>query len=208
MKGLWTEMGIEFAPKFMGNDWGFSRFYITHRQYFTLVENDLSFAYRVGYQTTLSGQVPFFYQSQVVTSRLTGYSSEGLGGVQTLRGVMKNRVVGDGFILGNAELRWKPFYFKLFNQDCYLGLNLFYDLGMVTRTITLPDDLQNTFNEEMTGYSYGDFFNPGEEKLHQTAGISIMPVMNENFVIAIDIGKAFNEQDGNIGFAFGLNYLF
>jgi len=208
MKGLWTEMGIELSPKFMGNDWGFSRFYITHRQYFTLIEKDLSFAYRLGYQTTLSGEVPFFYQSQVITSRLTGASSEGLGGAQTLRGVMKNRVIGDGFILGNAELRWKPFYFKLFNQDCYLGLNLFYDLGMVTRPIELPDDLQNTFNDEMTGYTYGDFFNPGEEKLHQTAGISIMPVMNENFVIAIDIGKAFNDQDGNIGFSFGLNYLF
>jgi len=32
-----------------------------------------------------------------------------------------------------------------------------------------------------------------------------MPVMNENFVVAVDIGKAFNEQDGNIGIAIGLN---
>jgi outer membrane protein assembly factor BamA len=208
MKGLWTEMGIEISPKFMGNDWGFSRFYITHRQYFTLVENDLSFAYRVGYQTTLSGQVPFFYQSQVITSRLTGYYSEGLGGVQTLRGVMKNRVIGDGFILGNAELRWKPLYFKFLKQDCYLGLNLFYDMGMITKSIELPDDLQNRFDNEMTEYNFDDFFNPGEEKLHHSAGISIMPVINQNFVVAIDIGKAFNEQDGNIGFSFGLNYLF
>jgi outer membrane protein assembly factor BamA len=208
MKGIWTEMGIEISPKFMGNDWGFSRFYITHRQYFTLVENDLSFAYRVGYQTTLSGQVPFFYQSQVITSRLTGYYSEGLGGVQTLRGVMKNRVIGDGFILGNAELRWKPLYFKFLKQDCYLGLNLFYDMGMITKSIEFPDDLQNRFDNEMTEYNFDDFFNPGEEKLHHSAGISIMPVINQNFVVAIDIGKAFNDQDGNIGFAFGLNYLF
>jgi len=35
-----------------------------------------------------------------------------------------------------------------------------------------------------------------------------MPVMNQNFVIAIDLGKSFNKQDGNIGFSFGLNYLF
>ena len=208
MKGLWTEMGIEISPKFMGNDWGFSRFYITHRQYFTLIEKDLSFAYRLGYQTSLSGEVPFFYQSQVITSRLTGASSEGLGGVQSLRGVMKNRVVGDGFILGNAELRWKPLYFKLFNQDCYLGINLFYDLGMVTRTISLPDDLQNRFNDEMTGYTSAISLIPERKNCIRRAGISIMPVMNQNFVIAIDIGKAFNEQDGNIGFSFGLNYLF
>ena len=41
MKGLWTEMGIELAPEFMGNDWGFSRLYLIHRQYFTLIEKDL-----------------------------------------------------------------------------------------------------------------------------------------------------------------------
>jgi hypothetical protein len=44
--------------------------------------------------------------------------------------------------------------------------------------------------------------------MHQSAGISIMPVMNQNFVIAVDIGKSFNKQDGNIGFSIGLNYLF
>ena len=126
----------------------------------------------------------------------------------TLRGVMKNRVIGDAFVLGNFELRWKPVYFKLFKQDCYLGLNLFYDIGMVTKSIKLPDNLQTIFNDNLTEYNYSDFFNPGAEKLHQSAGISIMPVINQNFVVAIDIGKAFNEQDGNIYFGIGLNYLF
>ena len=208
MKGIWTETGIEIAPKFMGNDRGFSKFYITHRQYFTLVENDLSLAYRIGYQATLSGEVPFFYQSQVLTYRLTGESSEGLGGVSTLRGVLKNRVVGDAFVLGNVELRWKPIHFTFLKKESYLGLNLFYDLGMATKGIQLPDNLQSTFNSRMSQYNFNDFFNPGEEKLHHCAGISIMPVWGQNFVVAIDIGKSFNEQDGNIGFAFGLNYLF
>jgi len=208
MKGIWTEMGVEFSPGFLGNDWSFSKFFITHRQYFTLIEKDLSLVYRIGYQTTLSGEVPFFYQSQVITSRLTGYSSEGLGGSSTLRGVLRNRVIGDGFVLGNVELRWKPFYFTFLKQDCYLGLNLFYDMGMITNEIDMPADLQSRFNNNLTRYSYNDFFSPGKEKLHQSVGISIMPVMNENFVVAVDIGKAFNEQDGNIGIAIGLNYLF
>ena len=201
-------MGVEFSPGFLGNDWSFSKFFITHRQYFTLIENDLSLVYRLGYQTTLSGEVPFFYQSQVITSRLTGYSSEGLGGSSTLRGVLRNRVIGDGFVLGNIELRWKPFYFTFLKQDCYLGLNLFYDMGMITNEIDMPADLQSRFNNNLTQYSYNDFFSSGKEKLHQSVGISIMPVMNENFVVAVDIGKAFNEQDGNIGIAIGLNYLF
>jgi outer membrane protein assembly factor BamA len=208
MKGIWTEMGVEIAPSFMGNDWGFSKFYIIHRQYFTLIENDLSFVYRLNYQTTLTGDVPFFYQSQAITSMLTGATNEGLGGSSTMRGVVKNRVIGDAYILGNFELRWKPVYFTLFNQDIYIGLNLFYDIGMITNTIDLPGDLETTFNTLYPTDNFTDYFKPGEEKLHQCVGVSIMPVMNRNFVIAIDIGKALDKQDGNIGFSMGLNYLF
>lgn len=209
MKGLWTEIGVEAAPSFLGNDWGFSKLYITHRQYFTLIENDLAFVYRLGYQTTLTGNVPFFYQSQVITSRLTGATSEGLGGASTLRGVLRNRVIGDAFFMGNVELRWKPLYFTFLKQDCYLGLSLFSDFGRVTKNIELPDNLETIFEDAYsTEETYNDYFNPGKEKFHQTAGVSIMVAMNQNFVVAVDIGKAFNAQDGNIGFAIGLNYLF
>ena len=208
MKGVWTELGVEVAPGFMGNDWGFSKFYITHRQYFTLIEDDLAFVYRLGYQTTMAGDVPFFYQSQVITSMLTGATNEGLGGASSLRGVMRNRVIGDAFVLGNVEFRWKPVYFTFLKQDCYLGLNLFYDFGKVTKNIATPSNLQTSFNNLYPEETYAEYFNPGEEKFHQSAGISIMPVMNQNFVIAVDIGKSFNKQDGNIGFSIGLNYLF
>ena len=208
MKGLWTEIGLEAAPKFMGNNWGFSKLYIIHRQYFTLIEKNLSFVYRLGFQATISGHAPFFYQTEVITSRLTGATSEGLGGSKTLRGILLDRVVGDDFFMGNIELRWKPLYFKFFKQDCYMGLNGFYDFGMVTKNIKLPYNLQSTFNEVYPAENYSDYFKPGTEKLHQSAGASLMLVMNQNFVIAIDCGKAFNVQDGNIGFSIGLNYLF
>lgn len=206
MKGIWTEAGIEVAPGFMGNKWAFSKFYVTHRQYFTIVPKNLAFVYRVGYQSTVSGHTPFFYQSQLITSLLTGATSEGLGGASSLRGVMRNRVVGDGFVFGNIELRWKPLRFTFLKQPAYLGLDAFYDFGMITNKIKLPSDVQERIANAEEHSS--DFFNPGGEKLHQSAGISIMPVWHENFVVAIDIGKSFNEQDGNIGFAIGLNYLF
>jgi hypothetical protein len=138
-----------------------------------------------------------------------------LGGSKTLRGILLNRVVGDDFFMGNIELRWKPIYFKLFKQECYIGLNGFYDFGRVTKDIKLPSDLTTTFStlygENSTlenKENFSDYFKPGTEKLHQSAGISVMLVYNQNFVVAIDCGKAFNVQDGNIGFSIGLNYLF
>jgi len=205
MKGIWTEIGIEAAPKFLGNNWGFSKLYIIHRQYFTLIEKDLSLVYRIGYQATISGHTPFFYQSQVITSRLTGATSEGLGGAKTLRGVLRDRVVGDAFVMGNIELRWKPLYFRFLK----LGLNAFYDFGRVTKDIKLPDNLENTFtNPVHPTDTYSQYFKPGTEKMHQSAGMSVMLAMNQVFVVAIDCGKAFNVQDGNIGFSIGLNYLF
>jgi hypothetical protein len=78
----------------------------------------------------------------------------------------------------------------------------------------MPDNLEsvfygtNTISNIYTSDSFADYFRPDTEKLHQDAGMSIMLVMNQNFVIAIDLGKALNAQDGNIGFSIGLNYLF
>jgi outer membrane protein assembly factor BamA len=203
MKGIWTEAGIETSQKFLGSEATFGKFYLTHRQYFTLIPNDLSFAYRLGYQQTIFGTVPFYYQSQVIVSLLRGATSEGLGGSKSLRGIWRNRVVGNGFFYGNAELRWKAVRFSFINQNWYLGVNGFTDFGLVTDKIKFTEpDLTETI------YNSSDFFKSGAEKLHLSAGAGLRIVMNENFIIAIDLGKAFNEQDGGMGFYMGLNYMF
>ena len=84
-------------------------------------------------------------------------------------------------------------YFNFLKQDCYLGLNGFYDFGMDNKKYSLPDNLETTFETQYTRdtENFNDYFKPGQEKFHMSAGISIMLAMNQNFVIAIDIGKAF-----------------
>ena len=206
MKGIWTEMGIETSQKFLGSEATFGKFYLTHRQYFTLVPNDLSFAYRLGYQQTIFGRVPFYYQSQVIVSALRGATSEGLGGSRTLRGIWRNRVIGDGFFYGNAELRWKAVRFSFINQNWYLGVNGFTDFGMVTDKIKFTEPNVSILTDGQ--YLNSDFFKNNSEKMHFSAGAGLRLVMNENFVIAIDLGKALNDQDGRMGFYMGLNYLF
>jgi hypothetical protein len=203
MNGVWTEAVISAVPKFLGAESGFSKFSFTHRQYFTLIKDDLSFAYRVGWQQTLGGHVPYYYEPQIISTVLTGSSTTGLGGAKNLRGVRRNRIVGDGFVLGNVELRWKFYYLKLFNQNFYCGLNTFVDFGQVTKKIDFVAPNLTTTGDNATSY-----FNKGTEKMHTSYGAGLRLAMNYNFVVALDYGIATNTQDGDSGIYIGLNYLF
>jgi len=197
MKGIWTEAVIEGAPEFLGSESSFAKLSLIHRQYFTLIPKNLSFVYRLAYQTTIAGHTPFYYQSQVITSVLTGALSEGLGGAKTMRGILRNRVVGDGFVYGNAELRWKFVRFHWINNNFYLGLNAFTDFGKVTKKIDVSSAILSS-----------DYYSADAEKFHYSYGAGLRVVMNENFVIAADYGMTPNVQDGTSGMYIGLNYLF
>jgi hypothetical protein len=199
MKGIWTEAVIEGAPGFLGAESSFAKFSLTHRQYFTIIPKDLSLAYRLAYQTTIGGDAPFYYQSQVITSILKGAVSEGLGGAKSLRGISRNRVVGDGFFYGNIEARWKFARFQFINNNWYLGLNGFVDFGRVTKKIETDNNLS---------ILPVNYFDNGAEAMHISYGAGLRIVMNQNFVIAIDYGMAADDRDGTSGMYIGLNYLF
>lgn len=203
MKGLWEEAVMEISPKVLGAESSFSRLCLIHRQYFTLIPKDLSFVYRLAYQTALSGNVPFYYKSQMITSILTGATAEGLGGAKTIRGILRNRVVGDGVFLGNAELRWKFARFNWIKNNFYLGLNAFTDFGRVTKMVDVKSKIV-----ARSSIPQPDYFNWDVEKMHVSYGAGLRIVMNENFVIAADYGLAADEQDGKSGFYMGLNYIF
>ncbi len=205
MKGIWTEAVLLVSPEFLGGESNFAKLSLIHRQYFTLVPKNLSLAYRLSYQTTLAGDVPFYYQTQVIASVLKSANSEGLGGASTLRGVRRNRVVGDGYILGNVEARWKFARFQFMNNNFYLGLNAFADVGRVTDKIDIKDDLTipDIYPSPMTY-----FFDEGAEEMHYSFGLGFRAAMNQNFVIRVDYGLAMDERDGDSGIYIGLNYLF
>ena len=203
MKGLWEEAVVEVSPKMLGAESSFSRICFIHRQYFTLIPKNLSFAYRLAYQTTLSGNVPFYYKSQMITSILTGATSEGLGGGKTIRGILRNRVQGDGMFLGNAEMRWKFARFNWIKNNFYLGLNAFTDFGRVTKSVDVKSKVI-----AMSSVPQPSYFDWDAEKMHVSYGAGFRIVMNENFVIAADYGLAADKQDGSSGFYMGLNYLF
>jgi hypothetical protein len=201
MKGIWTEAVLVGAPEFLGAEGGFAKMSLTHRQYFTLIPNDLSLAYRLAYQTTIAGHAPFYYQTQIIVSELKSYAIEGLGGAKSLRGILRNRIVGDGFFYGNVEARWKFARFRFINNNFYLGLNGFTDFGQVTQKIDIINE--NGFFPQPENY-----FDTGAEKMHFSYGAGLRIVMNQNFVVAVDYGLAADERDGDSGLYIGLNYLF
>jgi len=53
-----------------------------------------------------------------------------------------------------------------------------------------------------------DYFNFGGEGFHNSVGAGLHIAMNQNFILAIDYGRALNEQDGKSGIYVGLNFLF
>ena len=205
-KGIWTEAVLSYSPSFLGTwNQSYSKFTFIHRQYLTLKPDRLSFAYRLAYQGTLSGKVPFFAEPEIVPSVLTSATNQGLGGSRTLRGILRNRVVGDGIVFGNFELRWKFLKTVVFNQNLYLGTNLFFDNGMVVDKIS--QDLSKAYS--LLGYAeFKNYFSDKKEKLHSSAGIGLKVALNENFIVSCDYGRAFDPNDGNSGVYIALNYLY
>ena len=60
MSGMWSEFVVQPAPEFMGNkSFGHAKISFTHRQYFTLIPQDLSLAFRVLSQTTVGKTIAF-----------------------------------------------------------------------------------------------------------------------------------------------------
>ena len=201
MKGIWTEAMLLFAPKGLSNtDYGYTRLSITHRQYFTLIPRDLNFAYRLSYQAKLGGTMPF-YMLPFVFNSPPWDTKNGLGGAKNIRGVMRNRVVGDDFFYGNLELRWKFIHFQFLKQNVYLALAGFLDGGMVT------DDYDIDISAVPQEWMY--LFPDRKESLHMGTGGGFHFAMNQNFIITVDYGFPLNEQDGPNGALYiNLNFLF
>ncbi len=199
MKGMWTELQLLLAPSFIGNsDGAYTRLIFTHRQYFTIVPKILSFVYRLSYQGKLTGTMPF-YTLPFIFSSAPDYTRDGVGGSKSIRGVVRNRVVGNGFVFGNLETRWKFYRGVVLNQNVYLALSAFLDGGMVTQKYKIPDNLPA---------DAAPFFSNKNESLHMGYGGGLHVALNENFIIAADVAKAVKKEDGNLGVYIGLNFLF
>jgi outer membrane protein assembly factor BamA len=203
-KGIWSELLFFSSPGWFGvSENAYTKLILTHRQYFTLLKDRLTFVYRLSYQGTIVGDAPFYMQPYMISSYSPSVITEGLGGAKSLRGIMRNRVVGDGFAYGNFEFRWKFLRTVVFNQNLYLALNPFVDAGMV-----VDEQEVNFDNISKTSDFYKEHFTNESEKMHFTYGCGFHIALNENFVLSLNYGIAADKADGDKGLYIGTNWLF
>jgi len=200
-RGIWSEALLLASPGFLWNDNPFYKIVLTHRQYFTIFPERLTFAYRLNYQSSLGKSAMPWYMMNYTYS--TFDDREGLGGAKSLRGILRNRVVGEGFVFGNFEFRWKFAKFEVLNQNIYCALSPFVDLAVITKPYK-PFE-----NFEIPAGFYGT-----RDGLHMSYGAGLHVALNQNFVLAIDYGRAAsngkvaNKNDGKSGLYIGLDFLF
>lgn len=194
-RGIWSEALLVTSPGFLWNEKPFYKISLSHRQYFTLVPDRLTFAYRLNYQTSLGSKSMPWYMLNFTFS--TFDDREGLGGSKTMRGILRNRIVGEGFALGNFEFRWKFVKFEFLKQNWYLALSPFIDMGMITK----PYKPTPTFEIPAPFFGQAD-------GLHICYGAGLHIALNQNFIVAVDYGMAANKNDGKTGLYIGLDFLF
>ena len=178
------------------SDYGNLKFNFNFRQYLSLYTDRIIFAYRVGTQLTLAGDSPFYlntYLNQLYMQRVV---YEGLGGANSVRGIMRNRILAPGVAFANVELRTRVASLKVGKNMFYLGLVPFLDAGMVVqpyRMVSHNPHIGAPVTDDMTNIdNVNRLYMP-----HFGGGLGLKLAMNDNFVLSVDWATAFDKQDNS-----------
>jgi outer membrane protein assembly factor BamA len=209
-KGILAEVVFDFAPAFMSNmradgfERGYATFSASFKHFVPLWKDNIVMVYRLGIQQKLFGKIPFFLSQNLNYIWLNRIVNEGVGGATTVRGILKNSVIGDGMAYGNIEFRGKLLDITILKQNWSLYLNAFCDAGMVY-------DKRNLNPSNSATLTNSDFFDQSYtyrvDGVHAAAGFGIGIVMNRNFIISADYGLPFSKKDGKGGFYMGINFV-
>lgn len=162
---------------------------LNFRQYISLYGEKLILAYRVGSQLNLAGNCPFYLNTYLNQLYMQRVLYEGLGGANSVRGIMRNRILAPGVAFTNVELRTRLFQFKAGKNLFYAGLNPFLDAGMVVQPYddVIPDPHAGT-----SAADNSRLYDP-----HLAGGCGLKVAMNDNFVLSVDWATAFDKQDNS-----------
>ena len=213
-QGAYFEATLTGAPDIIdGEGYSHITFNAVWQQYIPIVEENLTFAYRLVTQNVIAGEIPYY---AMFNSNMLFYkkmSTDAMGGANSVRGINRNRVIGAGYAWLNAEFRWKVAGFQFINQNWNIALNPFFDAGIVTQSYRLEEQktawetIEKNYN--ISGYEENLIYSGEKEGLHTSAGCGLKLIMNRNFIISAEAAKALDARDGKgMKVYIGFNYLF
>ena len=233
-KGIYADAFFTYTAAFgeqAAAGYNHLQFNFNFRHYVPVYRDRVTFAYRIGTQNNIAGQSPFYMNTYLNTLFIQRVMYEGLGGANSLRGIMRNRILANGFAYANVELRCKVAKFDIGRQHFYIGLAPFFDLGVITQPYELDEDkLMKAYNDDTdplklplssyfatvkncwseTGTTTEDIDLTKTYFPHMAAGLGLKAAMNENFVLSVDWAMALDKQDNAkwANFYIKMGYLF
>ena len=213
-RGIWAEGHVTAALPGISKI-QYYRYSLTWRHYLPIVKDDvLTFAYRLNYEGNFGNKAPF-YALPYITNMGEKCDFEGMGGYNTVRGIMRDRIVGLDMATYTLELRWRFVKFQLWNQNIAFAANIFSDGTMVTKGV----DISKLSSWDWSEHKPYEYKVVGQEKdtPHITFGAGLRFIMNENFIVAAEYGTPLTHflknsplynQDGTGAFYVNIGYLF
>lgn len=223
-KGIYADAFFTYTAAFgeqAAAGYNHLQFNFNFRHYVPVYRDRVTFAYRIGTQNNIAGKSPFYMNTYLNTLFIQRVMYEGLGGANSLRGIMRNRILANGFAYANVEFRCKVVTFDIGRQHFYIGLAPFFDLGVITQPYELDEKLINDAyaeDKDANKLPLDNYFAMKDGKLdqskvympHMAAGLGLKAAMNENFVLSVDWAMAFDKQDNAkwANFYIKMGYLF
>lgn len=195
--GLWVESFALISPKYI-SDQTFSKFIFSFRHYLNFPKAKMVFSYRLSSQSKMTGEIPYYLLPTYFESLV---SRDGLGGAYNLRGITRNRVVSDGFVLGNFELRKKVASTRLLKLDFDFHLSAFTDAAYITQEYKID-------KSNVPANWHDQLFDDRKQNISATYGLGLYIIYNANNIMSIYYGFPSSKQLGNGGLYVGSSFLF
>ena len=182
-KGYWHEAMLIGSTDLSKQH--FIKSILTFRNYIPVKSRKTILMSRLSFQNKLYGETPYELLSQYFDSRLT---SDGIGGIFTLRGKPRNRMLADGFILSNLELKRSILQRPMRSNVVSLELSFFIDQFFITQEIKIKDK------------ALVPFYDNSGSRYAATCGIGGYIVLNESSAITFNYGFPIlkNEHGGRL----------
>ena len=170
------------------------------RQYVPIFPSRLTLAYQLAYKGLVAGSLPFY--------ALPAFA---------MRGSFGNRILGNGVAWASADLRLCVARFEALKRDFELGLVAFADAGAVVQPYKLAKQtaldattIAKVLDDTPIG-PYASIFDSAiaaKERLHSSMGGGVWFSMNKNFLVAVELGRPTNPQDGTMGIYINMGFSF